>query len=55
MLRSAKEIEGYVVCDTDGDVGHVKDLYLDDEKSRIGLHRRAPGSEFRIPTRTGSI
>ncbi|NDP59772.1 MAG: PRC-barrel domain containing protein [Oxalobacteraceae bacterium] len=32
MLRSAKEIEGYAVSATDGDIGHVKDLYLDDEK-----------------------
>ena len=32
MLRSAKEMEGYVVGATDGVIGHVKDFYLDDEK-----------------------
>ncbi len=32
MLRNAKEMEGYAVGATDGDIGHVKDFYLDDEK-----------------------
>jgi sporulation protein YlmC with PRC-barrel domain len=31
MLRSIKELEGYSVNATDGDVGHVKDCYFDDE------------------------
>jgi sporulation protein YlmC with PRC-barrel domain len=31
MLRSIKELEGYTVNATDGDVGHVKDCYFDDE------------------------
>ncbi len=31
MLRNAKEMEGYAVGATDGDIGHVKDFYFDDE------------------------
>ena len=31
MLRSAKEMEGYAVGATDGDIGHVKDFYFDDK------------------------
>jgi hypothetical protein len=31
MLRSIKDLEGYTVSGTDGDVGHVKDCYFDDE------------------------
>jgi len=31
MLRSAHELENYAIRATDGDVGHVKDLYFDDE------------------------
>ena len=30
MLRSIKELEGYMVNATDGDVGHIKDCYFDD-------------------------
>ena len=32
MLHNAKEMEGYAVGATDGVIGHVKDLYFDDEK-----------------------
>jgi len=32
MLRSAKEMQGYVVNATDGEIGNVKDFYFDDEK-----------------------
>ncbi|ASJ72261.1 PRC-barrel domain-containing protein [Granulosicoccus antarcticus] len=32
MLISAKEMEGYSVGANDGDIGHVKDFYLDDEQ-----------------------
>lgn len=31
MLRSIQDLEGYSVSATDGDVGHVKDCYFDDE------------------------
>ncbi len=31
MLRSVKDLEGYAVAATDGVLGHVKDLYFDDE------------------------
>ena len=31
MLRSMKELENYAIGATDGDVGHVKDLYFDDD------------------------
>ena len=31
MLRSMKELEGYALRATDGDIGHVKDCYFDDE------------------------
>jgi len=30
MLRSIKDLEGYGIRATDGDVGHVKDFYFDD-------------------------
>jgi uncharacterized protein YrrD len=30
MLRSATELQGYAIAATDGDIGHVKDLYFDD-------------------------
>lgn len=32
MLRNTKEIEGFAVGATDGEIGHVKDFYIDDEK-----------------------
>src|SRR5665213_2117878 len=32
MLRSMKDLEGYAIRATDGDIGHVKDLYFDDDK-----------------------
>lgn len=31
MLRSIKDLEGYVIEATDGLIGHVKDCYFDDE------------------------
>ncbi len=31
MLRSMEDLEDYAIGATDGVVGHVKDLYLDDE------------------------
>jgi hypothetical protein len=31
MLRSVKDLEGYGVLATDGLIGHVKDIYFDDE------------------------
>jgi hypothetical protein len=31
MLRSMKDLEGYAIRATDGTIGHVKDLYLDDD------------------------
>ena len=31
MLRSVKEMQDYVIRATDGTIGHVKDLYFDDE------------------------
>ncbi len=31
MLRSMKDLEGYAIRATDGDIGHVKDFYFDDE------------------------
>ncbi|MDQ2736691.1 MAG: PRC-barrel domain-containing protein [Pseudomonadota bacterium] len=31
MLRSVEDLDGYAIGATDGDVGHVKDLYFDDE------------------------
>ena len=31
MLRSIKDLEGYIVRATDGDVGHVSDGYIEDE------------------------
>jgi hypothetical protein len=31
MLRSVKDLEGYTVNASDGDVGHVRDCYFDDE------------------------
>jgi sporulation protein YlmC with PRC-barrel domain len=30
MLRSIKDLEGYAIRATDGDVGHVRDFYFDD-------------------------
>ena len=32
MLHNAKKMEGYAVAATDGDIGHVKDFYFDDEQ-----------------------
>ena len=31
MQRSLKDLEQYVVCATDGEIGHVVDFLLDDE------------------------
>ncbi len=35
MLRSVKEIEGYTVTATDGDIGTVRDVYFNDERWTI--------------------
>ncbi len=32
MLRSAKELEGYTVTASDGDIGTLKDVYFNDER-----------------------
>ena len=34
-LRSTKEVQGYDVRATDGDIGHIEDFVLDDDCSRI--------------------
>ena len=31
MLRSIKDMQEYAIRATDGPIGHVKDLYFDDE------------------------
>jgi len=31
MLRTVKHMEDYVISATDGNIGHVKDVYFDDE------------------------
>ena len=31
MLRSTKDLENYTISATDGEIGHVKDLYFDDD------------------------
>ena len=38
MLRSLIDLEGYAIRATDGLIGHVKDIYFDDE----GLDRPLP-------------
>ncbi len=35
MLLSAKELRGYSIRETDGDVGSVQELYFDDESWKI--------------------
>ena len=30
MLRSVKNLEGYAIGGTDGEIGHAKDFYFDD-------------------------
>ncbi len=30
MLRSVKELQGYAIRATDGEIGKVKELYFDD-------------------------
>lgn len=32
MLRSMNDLKGYAIRATDGDIGHVKDFYFDDEE-----------------------
>jgi sporulation protein YlmC with PRC-barrel domain len=36
-LRSAREVEGYYVAATDGEIGHVEDLLIDDADWTINL------------------
>jgi len=31
MLRSVKDMQAYTIRATDGTIGHVKDLYFDDD------------------------
>lgn len=31
MLRNAKHLEGYALRARDGDIGHVRDFYFDDQ------------------------
>jgi hypothetical protein len=31
MLRSMKNLENYVISATDGDIGHLRDFYFDDD------------------------
>ena len=32
MLRNMKDLEGYAIRATDGDIGHVKDVYFEDQR-----------------------
>jgi hypothetical protein len=32
MLRTMKDVQGYAVPATDGNIGHVKDVYFDDQQ-----------------------
>lgn len=32
MLRTMKDLEGYAIQATDGDIGHLKDVYFDDQR-----------------------
>ena len=32
MLRTLKDLQGYAIRATDGDIGHVKDIYFDDQR-----------------------
>lgn len=32
MLRTMKDLEGYAIQATDGEIGHVKDVYFDDQR-----------------------
>ena len=42
MLHNAKKMEGYAVAATDGDIGHVKDFYFDDERyAKLGAKTAA--------------
>ncbi|MGH9632934.1 MAG: PRC-barrel domain-containing protein [Bryobacteraceae bacterium] len=55
-LRSAKEMRGYYVQATDGDIGHIEDFLIDDESSRfryivIDTRNWLPGKRVVIPTR----
>jgi len=31
MLRALKDLENYKISDTDGEIGHVKDFYFEDD------------------------
>ena len=44
MLRSMKDLEGYAIRATDGNIGHVKDFYFDDEAWVIRYFVVATGS-----------
>ena len=35
MLRSLKELEGYSVTATDGDIGTVVDFFFDDQRHAV--------------------
>jgi hypothetical protein len=35
MLRNAKKLEGYALRARDGDIGHVRDFYFDDQDWRV--------------------
>lgn len=35
MLRSLKALDGFTIAATDGELGHVRDIYFDDEKWTI--------------------
>jgi uncharacterized protein YrrD len=32
MLRTMKDLQGYAIRATDGDIGYVKDVYFDDQR-----------------------
>lgn len=32
MLRTLKDLQGNAIRATDGDIGHVKDIYFDDQR-----------------------
>ena len=55
-LRSAREVEGYHVAATDGEIGHIEDFFIDDQDWAIQLlgidtHNWLPGRKVVISPR----
>jgi hypothetical protein len=47
MLQSAKKLNGFSIAATDGNIGHIKDVYLTTRSGPYAISWSIPAAGFR--------